>query len=121
MFRTCAGPVVVNQVPVVFGSGRPFFATGCSGRAAFARESDHDRARRTGVVRKPGIAELQFSGGNSFRNPMHDRSRAEGWNRISYGCVGSVATRRWRAAGMQAESSGQARSRGNACRSGEMV
>ncbi len=28
MFRTRAGPVPVNQVPVVFGSGRPFFATG---------------------------------------------------------------------------------------------
>ena len=36
--------VVVNQVPVVFGSGRPFFGSGGLAATAAAGEPDHDRA-----------------------------------------------------------------------------
>ena len=45
--------VVVNVVPVVFGSGRPFFATGGLGRAVGTGEPDHDRAGRPGHA--PGL------------------------------------------------------------------
>jgi dihydrofolate reductase len=36
--------VVINQVPVIFGSGRPFFATGALAEPLLL-ESDHDRGR----------------------------------------------------------------------------
>jgi hypothetical protein len=120
MFRTRAGPVPVNQVPVVFGSGRPFFATGAPVELLLLENPMIVPGDRVSFA-SPASQNSSSAAATASGIRCTIARRAEGWNRISYGCVGSVVTRRWRAAGMQAESSGEARSRGNACRSGEMV
>jgi hypothetical protein len=99
--------VPVNQVPVVFGSGRPFFATGAPVELLLLENPTTIVPGDRVLFAGPASQNSSSAAATAPESDARSLAVRKGWNRISYGCVGSVVTRRWRAAGCRQKARGK--------------